>query len=244
MYAFSYVSSSGGNYAVPSVQGEPLAKAQQDIANAHLVSRVVREPSTTVSKNDVISTTPPAGTSVPKGSTVTLYVSSGAGLVAVPAVVGDTAAAASSTLQAAGFLVNEQPVQNSTAPSGQVVRQIPKAGTQEARGSTVTIFVSGGGTKVPPVVGETQTQATTDLENAGFLVNTVTEAPPGSGFTPGTVWKTNPTPGSVLEPNTTVTIYVVPQASTAPPTTPPSSTPPSSTPPTSTPPTSTPPTKG
>src|SRR5215472_4438505 len=141
VYAFNYVSSSGSNYAVPSVVGEPLAKAEQDIANAHLVSRVERRPSTTMPKNDVISTTPQAGAPVAKGSTVTLVVSSGPGKVSVPNVVGETAGAAQSQLQNLGLQVNEQSAPNSTQPSGTVVRQNPPANTQVAPGSMVTIFV-------------------------------------------------------------------------------------------------------
>jgi len=218
VYVFNYVSSSGSSYAVPSVVNEPLAKAQQDIANAHLISHVVRESSPTVPKNYVIRTSPAAGTQVPKGSTVTLFVSTGAGKVTVPNVVGLSQADATTELQNLGFLVIEKSAPNSTAQNGTVVRQIPGANTQLNKGSTVTIFVSGGGTKVPQVVGETQAQATADLENAGFVVNAVTAAPPGSGFAPGTVWKTNPTPGSILPANSPVTIYVVPQASTPSPT--------------------------
>ena len=44
----------------------------------------------------------------------------------------------------------------------------------------ITIFVSGGGTKVPGVVGESQAEAdASQLENDGFTVNTQTETGPG-----------------------------------------------------------------
>jgi eukaryotic-like serine/threonine-protein kinase len=244
VYAFNYVSGSGSSYSVPNVANLPVATAERDIVSAHLVPVVVHQASSTVPKGDVISTSPPFGTVVAKNSQVKLFVSGGAGkvTVAVPGVVGATASSATSTLQAAGFVVNQQSAPNSSAPSGQVVRQNPKAGTQAAKGSTVTIFVSGGGTKVPPVVGESQTQATTDLENAGFQVSPVIAAPPsGSNFPPGSVWKTSPTPGSVLGANSTVTIYVVPQATASPTPTSPSPTSPSPTSPSPTQPSGSPP---
>jgi serine/threonine-protein kinase len=216
VYAFNFVSSGGGNDAVPDVVGQPVATAEATIANAHLVAKVVDQPSSSVASGRVIGTNPPFGSTVAKGSQVTLFVSTGAGAVRVPNVVNENQNDATTQLQALGFNVSVQTAPNSTQPSGQVVHQNPVAGSQLPKGSTVTIFVSGGGTRIPQVVGETQAQATTDLENNGFGVNTVTAAPPGSGFLPGSVWKTSPEPGSVLPPNSTVTIFVVPQPTQSP----------------------------
>ncbi len=240
VYVFNYVSSSGSGVAVPSVVGEPLAKAQQDIVSAHLIPRVVHGSSTTVPRDDVISTTPSAGTQVGKNSTVTLLVSTGAGKVTVPSVVGDTQAAAQSQLQALGLVVNEQSAPNSTATSGTVVRQNPPANTQVAPGSTVTIYVSGGGVLVPSVIGDPAATAQQILEGDGFIVDTKVVAGP-AGSTPGDVFSQTPSSGT-LPKGGTVTIYVAQQATTPPPTTtPPSTTPPSTTPPSTTPPSTTPP---
>jgi len=232
VYAFNYVSGGGGNYAVPDVVGLPVATAEKDIANAHLVSQVVPRASSSVPKNDVISTSPPNGTNVAKNSTVKLFVSTGAQMVKVPRVVGSNVSTAQSTLQNAGFQVTTQPLPNSTAPAGQVVRQSPPGGTLAAKGSQVTIYVSGGGTKVPAVVGQSQAAATQTLENDGFSVDPIIQSDGSQGFSPGTVWKTSPAPGTVLAPNSTVDIFIVPQqqATTPPPTTPPPSQSPSPSP--------------
>jgi serine/threonine-protein kinase len=220
---FNYVSSSGSNYAVPSVVGEPLAQAEQQVANAHLIAHVVRQPSATVPRNDVISTSPPAGTQVAKNSTVTLVVSSGAGKVTVPGVVGEPFAQAQSQLQALGFVVNEQTAPNSTQPTGTVVRQNPPANTQAAKGSTVTIFVSGGGVQVPSVIGDPAGTAQQILANDGFNVVTKTVAGP-AGSTPGTVFQQTPS-GGTLPKGGTVTIYVAQQPTPSPTPTTPSPTP-------------------
>jgi len=223
VYAFSYVSSSGSSYSVPSVAGEPLAKAQQDIVSAHLIPRVVREASTTVPRNDVISTNPPAGQQVAKNSTVTLFVSSGAGKVTVPSVIGETAGAALSQLENLGFVVNEQSAPNSTATSGTVVRQDPPPNTQVLKGSTVTIFVSGGGVLVPSVIGDPAATAQQILEGDGFIVVTKTVAGP-AGSTPGDVFSQTPSSG-MLPKGGTVTIYVAQQPTPSPTPTTPSPTP-------------------
>jgi eukaryotic-like serine/threonine-protein kinase len=233
IWGFNYIAGSGSNYAVPDVVGLPLATAEKDVANAHLVSQAVPRASSSVTKGDVISTSPPNGTTVAKGSTVKLFYSSGAAQVAVPNVKGLNPAAATSALEAKGFTVNEQQAPDSTAPANTVARQSPSAGTLAAKGTQVTIFISGGGSPVPGVVGDSQQGATQQLENDGFSVNVVMNSGSGSqGFQPGTVWKTDPTAGTVLSKGSSVTIFVVPQPTPTPTT--PSPTPsssPSSSPP-------------
>ena len=224
VYAFNYVSGSGSSYAVPDVVGMPVATAEKEIANAHLVSVVKTKASSSVPKGDVISTSPANGTNVNKGSTVKLLVSSGAAKVKVPRVVGDNVNTAVSALQNAGFQPNQQSLPNSSAPQGQVVRQSPAGGKLEPAGSTVTIFISGGGKQVPGVVGQSQSSATQALENDGFNVDPITQGGSGaSGFNPGQVWKTSPAEGTVLPQGSTVDIYIVPpmsQQPTPPPTSP------------------------
>ena len=234
IWGFNYIAGSGSNYAVPDVVGLPLVTAEKDIANAHLVAQAVPRASSSVTKGDVISTSPPNGTTVAKGSTVKLFYSTGAAQVAVPNVKGLNAAAATSALEAKGFTVNEQQAPDSTLPQNTVARQSPSAGTLAATGTQVTIYISGGGSPVPGVVGDSQQGATQQLENDGFSVNVVMSSGSGSqGFQPGTVWKTDPTAGTVLSKGSSVTIFVVPQPTPSP-TTPsptPSSSPSSSPPP-------------
>jgi serine/threonine-protein kinase len=217
VYAFNYVSGSGSSYAVPDVVGLPVATAEKDIANAHLVSSVKMEASSSVPKGNVISTSPANGTNVNKGSTVKLFVSSGAGLVKVPRVVGSNVDAAESTLQDAGFNPTTKQVPNSSAPANQVIKQTPAGGKLEPKGSTVTLFVSGGGKQVPGVVNQSQQDATTTLENDGFNVDPITQSGQGStGFSPGQVWKQSPQAGTVLPQGSTVDIYIVPPVSSQP----------------------------
>jgi eukaryotic-like serine/threonine-protein kinase len=181
---------------------------------ANLQPLSINRASSSVPKGDVISTSPPFGTKLAKNATVKLFISTGAATVAVPNVVGQSASSATSTLQAKGFQVQEKPAPNSTAPAQQVVRQDPGAGSKAAKNSLVTIFVSGGGTKVPGVVGESQAEATSQLENDGFTVNT--QMGTADGFSPGTVFKMSPNAGTVLAPGSSVTIFVAQQQTTPP----------------------------
>jgi eukaryotic-like serine/threonine-protein kinase len=214
VYGFNYISGSGSNYAVPDVVGLSQAKAVAEIKAAHLTPKVVDEPSTQTTKGNVISTTPASGNDEPKGTVVTVFVSTGPQMVKVPYVVGQPASQAESALTAAGFNPTTANAPNCTQPASQVCSQSPPAGTLEAKGSTVTIRVSPGGVKVPQVVGDSQAQAFQTLENAGFNVSTITQ--PQSGFPPGTVWKTSPPPNTPLQQGATVQIYVTPAATPSP----------------------------
>jgi eukaryotic-like serine/threonine-protein kinase len=217
VYAFNYVSGSGSSYAVPDVVGLPVATAEKEIANAHLVSSVKMEASSTVPKGNVISTSPANGTNVQKGSTVKLLVSSGAKKVKVPRVVGSSESQAQTVLEGAGFTVSVKQLPNSSAPLNQVVRQSPTGGTLEPAGSQVTIYVSGGGKQVPDVLSLSQQQATTTLESDGFNVDPIVQSGQGAtGFQPGQVWKQSPQSGSVLAQGSTVAIYIVPQITSQP----------------------------
>jgi len=158
---------------------------------------------------------------VAKNSTVKLFVSTGAGKVTVPDVRDETQSVATSQLQGLGFVVDQKPAPNSTAPSGQVVRQNPVPGTALAKGSTVTIYVSGGGVQVPNVIGDPAATAQQILSGDGFHVVTKTVAGP-AGSTPGDVFDQTPSSGT-LPSGGTVTIYVASQP-------PPSPTPTQSTP--------------
>ena len=51
-----------------------------------------------------------------------------------------------------------------------MVSQNPKAGTSVAKGSSITIYVSGGGAQVPSVIGDPLATAQQILSGAGFNV--------------------------------------------------------------------------
>ncbi len=238
IFAIQYISGNGSGIAVPSVATEKLRPALATLAQAGFTTATVSQTSDTVPKGVVIKTSPAGGSKAPKGSQVRVFVSTGRGSVAVPNVVGMSLDAATSALQAKGFQVADKSV-HSTAAANTVVRQRPNAGSKAAKGSTVTLFISGGGVTVPSVIGDPKDTAVQILTGDGFRVKQIVAAGP-SGSTPGNVFSQSPTGGS-LPAGSTVTIYIAAAASSSPsptPTTPsPSPTtttpspPPSTTPP-------------
>ena len=113
-----YLLAGGKTYSVPLVNDQPVATAQQEIAQAQLRSTVVDQASSSVGKGLVINSNPPQGNNVAANTLVTLYVSSGAAPVAVPYVVGKPENQAQTTLQAKGFQVSVKTDPTSTRRLG------------------------------------------------------------------------------------------------------------------------------
>jgi len=203
--AYYLLAGGGKTYAVPLVNGEPVAQAQQQIQAQHLRSTVVDQASSSVKQGLVINSNPQQGNNVPANTVVTLFVSKGAAPVAVPNVVGQQETAAESALQNAGFKAAVKNDPTSSAPLGQVTAQSPSQGTA-APGSTVTITVSGGAVTVPSVVGDSQATANQILTQAGFQVSVQQGSGPAQ-YTNGTVFNQVPGNGSAAK-GSTVTIYV------------------------------------
>jgi serine/threonine-protein kinase len=171
------VSAGPGNSTVPAVESDSLATAERLIRQAHLkVGTVQSQSSATVPDGNVISTAPSAGQSVPVGTPVEIFVSSGKPQKTVPDVVGQSQASAKSTLQGAGFNVQVTTQTTSSATAGNVISENPAAGSSEPQGTTVTIVVAKAlaTVSVPSVTGDTAAQASTTLQAAGFKVTQTT----------------------------------------------------------------------
>ena len=147
------VSSGIGDGTVPDVVGRTQAAAESLLKTNNFIPEVVEAPSDTVAKGTVISQSPSANGKATKNSVVTITVSSGAGDVSIPNVVGLSAATASNQLGQAGFTVTTTSQSSSTTPSGSVISTNPTAGTKAAKGSAVAIVVSTG----PPASTTTTT---------------------------------------------------------------------------------------
>ncbi|MGI9612566.1 MAG: PASTA domain-containing protein [Acidimicrobiales bacterium] len=93
-------------------------------------------------------------------------------VVGVPTVVGDPQAIAVERLVAAGFLVEEELVENSDAPAGTVFAQDPPARTEMAPGELITISIAQSPLTVlvPDVVEKPRTEAIDELSALGLNV--------------------------------------------------------------------------
>ncbi len=126
--------------AIPVVAGldERVATTALEAVGLE-VSKVAREFSDTVPEGQVISLLPDQQ-QLTNGGSVTLTVSKGPDLVAVPAVIGETLLAAKGALEAAGFVVIVDTNQLSSKWGIATVKRVSEpAGTMLKRGSSITI---------------------------------------------------------------------------------------------------------
>ena len=201
------VSTGPSKVRVPTLVGRSRDQAVAELTAAGLEPNVV--PVNSLEPvNTVLAIAPKAGTEVIVGTTVRVNVSSGPKPVAVPNVVGSPFESAESILQGVGFAVSRQNVEDD-ADAGIVVGQTPAAGTQQGKGSVITLQVSEGpGTsQIPDVSSLTEADATAQLQRSGFAVQVVEEITEDDSLD-GLVLSQDPEGGNEAEQGTTVVIVV------------------------------------
>jgi serine/threonine-protein kinase len=192
---------------VPDVVGQSRDQAVSDLVNAGLKANVVQVNSLEP-VNTVLATAPKAGTELVEGSTVRVNVSKGPKPITVPNVIGSAFESAQSTLQGAGFAVAREDVEDPAA-AGTVVGQTPAAGTQQSKGSVITLQVSSGPktSQVPDVTSQTEADARAQLQESGFEVQVVEEIVDDESLD-GRVLSQDPEGGNDADQGTTVVIVV------------------------------------
>jgi eukaryotic-like serine/threonine-protein kinase len=202
------VSAGPGSAEVPPTRGLTREEATKRLQKAGF--EVVRQGanSEAIPAGEVIRSDPAAGTSVRRGSEVTIFVSAGPKLVAVPVAVGTQRSVAVARIRARGLSPSVS-AQESQAPAGQVISQSPSAGKRVEPGSTVSIVVSTGvaTVKMPNVIGDLRPDAVDTLRSRGLSV-TVVEQETEVEAQDGRVVDQFPPPGRELQKGDSVTIQV------------------------------------
>ncbi len=138
--------------AVPATVGTAPDAAAQAITAEGLSAKVVVTPVGSIQpKGTVAKTVPAAGSVVPIGRQVLIYVSAG-GSIIVPDVSGMTVDQAKAALLAAGFSAVNVPqpsqgqfyLKSPTVPKGSVVATIPAAGTASSSAAAILLEISSG----------------------------------------------------------------------------------------------------
>lgn len=193
---------------VPDVAGKSLDFARRKLDKAGFEVEVERSESATVPAGRVIETEPSGGSSLPPGGTVTVIVSSGTETVTVPDVVGLNRIDAAAAIEDAGLIANVES-ENADEPEGQVIRQLPGAGTALAEGEEVTIVYStGAGTiLLDNFVGQSESFAVRRLQSLGLEVDVRTETTETESED-GIVLSQSPTSGARLNQGDRVSLVV------------------------------------
>jgi serine/threonine-protein kinase len=203
------VSSTRAPVEVPNLVGQQGADAEAQLVALGLDADFDRVDDPEVPAGTVIAQDPAAGEELPPGSTVRLEVSNGPGSAEVPDVTGRTPEEAANVLGRAGFETTFAEERSDDVEEGTVARTDPPAGTDLAKGETVTVYVSSGSASVtvPNVVGMTEAEAVATLQDAGFRVMRVSQTV-ASPANDGKVIDQSPEPGDQAESGATVTITV------------------------------------
>ena len=139
-----WISTGAPTSIVPDVIGKGLARAKVEFADVELKVAAVRGiPSEKYPKGVVTRQSPGRGKSIPRGSEVTLWVSTGKPERVVPSVLNESEQQAITDLRNAGFKVRvttATPTSN-YALSGFVASQSPTSGVKRKDGTLVTISV-------------------------------------------------------------------------------------------------------
>jgi serine/threonine-protein kinase len=160
---------SGGQQqvTVPKLVGSTFQAAEQ-LLQAQGLTAVRQDTNSAKPKGIVLAQDQQQGTKLPKGSSVTLSVSTGQGRVKVPSVQGMSQADAVKTITDAGLvpIVIRVPSQK---PEGTVIAQDPAPNQEAQAGSKVRVNVSGG-----PALTQTQTVTTTQTTTAATTTTRTT----------------------------------------------------------------------
>ena len=195
---------------VPDVKERSQEEARSILESAGFkVNATVRtEDSADIAKDMVTKTDPAAGQSVPKGTTITIYVSSG--MTTVPSnLVGQSK---DSVLQQyeGRFSFTVEQESSDTVEAGLITRVSPDSGSSIAQGGSITIWVSTGKEKVAvPNIAEGTKYATAELmlKAVGLKAQANGPADPTAvvvGIDPGA--------GAQVDVGSTVTITTKPAA--------------------------------
>lgn len=193
---------------VPNVEGMAYETAEQTLVEAGFeVGTVDGKFDESVEEGHVISQDPPAETKRPLGSKINLVISQGTQELVVPDLENMTADEARQALAAKGLNYEAGPAEYSDEiEKDKVCRQSPAAGETIEAGATVTYYLSLGvePVEVPSVIGYSEGDATSILNDAGFKVSVEYTS---SDESKGTVVGQTPN-GGMLEKGESVTITV------------------------------------
>jgi eukaryotic-like serine/threonine-protein kinase len=125
---------------LPDFVGQQFQAAQSQAQSGGYQLQQVNTVNSSQPQGTIVAQSPQPGTPITPNEVVTVQVSNGPPEVAIPNVIGESASAATTALQAAGFQVTQSGggllgggTVTATSPSGQA-----------PQGSTITIIVSGG----------------------------------------------------------------------------------------------------
>ena len=158
---------------LPDSVGLDVESATQQLNNKKLVLSITYESSEAIENGIVISQTPEAGSRISSGSEVVLTVSSGPAGLVMPDVYNMGIEEAEALVESMGLVVEDITYEiDDDISVGNVITQMPEAGSAVAESDVVSFVVSGEEVQntaaLPQLTGIMLDQAASLLKDAGF----------------------------------------------------------------------------
>lgn len=200
----------GGDVEVPLLTGlsEDSARGMLEARDLRMVGRGERHDEE-ADEGIIVEQQPSASSRVPRGSEISVVVSLGPDLVAVPDLIGLSPDPARARLANAGLTADPVVREGGTGTPGTITSTSPPAGQQVARGTVVALTAVPVQTTVavPDLTGMGARAAREAIVAAGFVVG-----PPRTGFdgdrAPYIVLRQTPVPGTQAEPGSEIQIVI------------------------------------
>ncbi len=192
------------------VTGMTFEEAQ---AALHKLKLGIKEAGTQASeeyeKGQILSQDVEEGESVEINTTIHVYISTGAGEIKVPNVLGYDSDAAMNMLKDQNFTPLRDYAFSDTVASGKVISQSPESGAAAKKGDTVKIVVSQGreAVEVPDVRNRSVEEAPGMLSDKGLTVSGTTSEPSDTAAK-GTVIGQSVDPGKFVDKGTGISLVV------------------------------------
>jgi serine/threonine protein kinase/beta-lactam-binding protein with PASTA domain len=191
---------------VPRLEGLTRQEAEQRLAEVGLaLGDISTRPDEVIEEGKVVSQTPAPGSKQDKGRQVSLVLSSGKELVAVPNVLDVDQATAESRIREAGLEPRPEQTCDASVPPDRVIDQNPAPATRVKEREPVT-FLLNETEEMPDVLGDTEGQARNKLAQAGFQSVEVVQSGPVTIF--NVVNDQNPEPETPVCPDTPVRLRI------------------------------------
>ena len=204
-----FVSSGPGEVSVPNLLTLTEDQAEDALEEVGLELGRVRNRSSDSPEGTVIDQDPESGDLVNEGEPVSIVVSTGVAIVAVPDVVGLPEGEAVGAIEGEGLTANVVREPSDEVEEGVVIAQDPGAGTELEEGEAVQIVVSEGPEfEMPDVRGDDADDAEAFLEDELGLDVSQEGTPEPCPQPPGTVCDQDPEPGATVRPGDSVTLFV------------------------------------
>lgn len=209
--------------AMPDLMGMTVEAAAAELGKKGLDLEVDKQPiPDSKEKDTVVKTDPKANVQLEKGSTVTLFVSTGSDAVTVDDFAGEDPDKVKTLLENMGLKVEmSEEGYDPNHNDGQVFKTEPAKGEEVKAGDTVTVFVNSqeGKVEVPDFNGRFESTIRSKLAPEAGINVEFTYYDYGGGRETGKAYgHSDPAPGSYVEKGSTVKVWIhTPGASSAPP---------------------------